>query len=114
MIPQMPSSFLNWSDAVQLKVISKTAVDFQSKETTLAVITLDMVIQPMSSRKVERKPEGERAWIWKEAWSTISVERDTILQDNDGVQYRVGATLDWGAAGFYKIELVQQPKGLGQ
>ena len=111
MFPQMGSVMFNWSDAVQMKIIQKVAVDFESQENVLAVVTVDMMLQVMKSRDVDRKPEGERQWRWFSGWSTTEVKPDTVLQDPNGIQFRVTAVDDWGQAGFWKCDLAQQPIG---
>ena len=114
MMPQMQSAFLNWSETVQMKVITKEAVDFESVENVDAVVTFDAVLQALTPRQVNRKPEGERIWKYWTMYSTTRVEKDTVVQDPAGKQYRVTSTDDWSQAGFYKSELVQQPFGLGE
>ena len=111
MFPQMGSVMFGWSEAVQMKIIKKVAVDFESQEDVLAVTTIDMMLQVMKARDVDRKPEGERIWKWWVGWSTTKVEKDTILQDPEGKQYRVTSDEDWSQAGFYKVDLAQQPIG---
>ena len=112
-MPQMQSVFLNWGETVQMKVIKKVAVDFEETEDVLAVVSFDAVLLALSPREVQRKPEGERSWKFWSMWTETRVERDTVVQDPDGKQYRVHSTQDWGQAGFFKSELVQQPYGLG-
>lgn len=112
MFPQMPSTFFNWLSTVQMKVIKTTAVDYEAQENTISIPVLEMVIEPMSPRAVERKPEGERLWKWLDAWCKQEIIIDTELQAPDGKQYRVQSVNDWSAAGFWKAELVQSPYGL--
>lgn len=114
MFPQVQSVFLNWLESVQLKVIQKTAVDFELLETTLNVVTLDMVLQAMSPEKVERKPENQRIWKFWDGWSTSRVELDTTLQDPEGRQYKVQSVNDWSQGGFFHYELTEQPLNLDQ
>lgn len=112
MFPQVSSVFLNWLETVQMKVISKQPVDFELQEDVLAVPTLDMVLQAMSPKEVQRKPENERIWKWWDGWTTTLVEADAVLQDPDGVEFRVTAVNDWSQGGFYKVDMVEQPKNL--
>ena len=109
MFPQMDSVMFNWSEAVQMKIIKKVASNFEVQEVVLSIPTIDMMLQVMKSRDVDRKPEGERIWKWWTGWTTTHVEKDTILQDPDGKQFRVASIEDWGQAGFYKVDLAQQP-----
>lgn len=112
MMPQVSSAFLNWTSAVQMKVINIKAVDFEAQEQTLSIPVLEMVIQHQSPQRVERKPEGERKWKWLDAWCKDKIILDTQLQDPDGSQYRVQAVYDWSQGGFWHAELVQTPAGL--
>ncbi len=113
MLPQMASTFLNWEESVQMEVITKKPVAFESVENVDAILTLEMVLRAMSPQKVNRKPEGERIWKWWDGLSDTCVEKDTVVQDPDGRQFRVDSVYDWAQAGFYAFELVQQPYGLG-
>lgn len=112
MFPNVSSVFLNWTSAVQMKVITITPVDFEAQENTLAVPILEMVIQHMSPQKVDRKPENERRWRWLDAWCKDKIEIDTQLQDPDRIEYRVQSVSDWSQGGFWHAELVQTPAGL--
>lgn len=114
MFPNVTSAFLNWTSSVQMKVISKSAVDFELQEGTVAVVTFEAVIEAMKSKDVERKPENERLWKWWDMWTTTKVEADSVIQDPDGVQFRVQKVNDWGQGGFYICELTEQPVNLDQ
>lgn len=112
MFPQVASVFFNWTSTVQMKVINKQPVDFELFEDTVAVVTFDAVVQPMHSKDVNRKPENERIWKWWTMWSTVDFEIDTVIQDPDGVQFRIRSTTDWGQGGFFIAEMTEQPVGL--
>lgn len=112
MFPQVQNVFLNWLSAVQMKVIKTTAVDFEAQENVLAIPTIQMVIQAMDPKRVDRKPEGERIWKWWDGWTTSPIAADTVIQDPDGIEFRVTAVNDWSQGGFYKVDLVEQPRGL--
>lgn len=112
MFPQVSSVFFNWTDAIQMKVIKKEAVDFELFEGTLAVVEFEAVIQAMKSKDVDRKPENERIWKWWNMWSTENFPSDTVVQDPDGVQFRIQRTTDWSRGGFYVAEMTEQPRGM--
>lgn len=114
MMPQLQTVLLNWTSAVQMKVIQKKAVDFELEEDVVAVPGIEMMITPMSPQKIARKPENERTWKFWEGWSTVRIELDAVIQDPDGLQFRVQSVHDWSQAGFFEYELVQQPYGLGE
>lgn len=109
MMPNVSAVFADWTSRVQMKVIKKVPLDFELKEETLQVVEFEAVMQPMPPQKVDRKPEGERAWKWWEAWSTLKLQRDTIVQDMDGLQFRVQSVQDWSQAGFYHYDMTEQP-----
>lgn len=111
MIPKVQSAFLNWTSAVQLRVVKPTAVDFEAFEDPLEIITFQAVIQPMPPQKVDRKPEGLREWKWLEMWTTMQLELDTVAQDPDGVQYRIQSRQDWSQGGFFHYDMTEQPRG---
>lgn len=95
-----------------MKLIRTTAVNFEAQENVEGILTFPAVIQALSPKVVERKPENERAWKWWEMWSTTHIEKDTVVQDPNGVEFRVNSTQDWSQGGFYHSEMVQQPTGL--
>lgn len=111
-MPQLGTSFFNWLSPVQMKVVQQEPVDFEASAEVLAVPVVEMVIQPMPPRKVDRKPEGIRDWKWYEGWTTSRVEVDAVLQDPDGLQFRVETLYDWSQGGFFHLDLVEQPPGV--
>ena len=112
MFPQVSSVFMNWTSQVQMRVVRKVAVDFEMVPDTLGVDTFEAVIQAMKPRDVERKPEGLRQWKWWDLWTTTNVPADTVLQDPDGVEFRVQSVTDWSQGGFFHIEMTEQPRNL--
>lgn len=112
MFPQVSSVFFNWTSTVQMQIIKKVATDFELQEDIQGIVTFDAVIQAMKAREVMRKPENERIWKWWTMWSQRRIEIDTVIQDPNGVQFRVQSIEDWSQGGFYKSELTEQPKGL--
>lgn len=112
MFPQLQSMFLNWDQAVQMKVLNKTAVDFEVQEVVLGIPVIDMMLQVMKARDVDRKPENIRHWKFWNGWSETKVPLDTRMQDPEGLEYIVNAVTDWGQSGFYIYDLVQQPFSL--
>ena len=112
MFPQVSIVFNNWTSTIQMKLVKTSAVDFEAQTDVLNVLTFDAVIQPMPPREIERKPEGERAWKWWKVWTTTNLQIDSVIQDPDGVQFRIQSTQDWSQGGFYTSDVVQQPAGL--
>lgn len=95
-----------------MKVIKTIAVDFEAQEDVQGIVTFPAVIEAMSPRDIDRKPEGERTWLWWKMWSTTKLRKDTVIQDPNGVEFRVANTQDWGQGGFYTSDIVEQPRGL--
>lgn len=110
MIPNVSAAMNNWTVPVQLRLVSRVAVDFEAAENVLDVVVFEAVMQPMPPQRVNRKPEGERAWKWWEAWSTKSLNADDVVQDENGLQFRVGSVQDWSQAGFFKYDMTEKPK----
>ena len=111
MFPQMQNGVLAWEDVMQVQVITTTAVDFEAVENVEAVVKFDVMTTPMKAQKISRKPEGQRSWKWLDAYTETQVHKNDVLQDDNGDQYRVDSIYDWSQAGFWKLELVQQPLG---
>lgn len=109
MFPNVSAVFAGWTSQVQMKIISKVATDFELDEQTLSVVTYEAVMQPMPTKSVERKPEGERIWKWWESWSTTLLQIDTIVQDPDGRKFRVQTVQDWGNGGYYHYDMTEVP-----
>lgn len=109
MIPNVMSALNNWTTPVQMRLVSRVAVDFEAVENVLAINGFEAVMEPMPSQKVDRKPEGERSWKWWEVWSTTKLVTDDVVQDQDGLQFRVQSVTDWSQAGYYEYSMVQKP-----
>ncbi len=112
MFPQMGSVFFNWSDAVQMKVVHQQPDDFELFEDVVAVETFEAVIQAMRSKEVMRKSEDLRIWKWWTMWSTHEFRINTVVQDPNGVEFRIQSTEDWSQGGFFVSEMTEQPRGL--
>jgi hypothetical protein len=109
MLPQLGSVLNGWTKPSQMRVVTQSAVDFELKETVDAVEWFEVLLTPMTARKVDRKPENLRTWKWWEAYTTANMKVDTVVQDPDGLQFRVQDKNDWSEAGFFRYDIVQQP-----
>ncbi len=112
MMPNVASVFMNWMSQVQMKVITVEPVDFEAFEETDNILTFMAVIVPMKPTTVQRKPENLRIWKWWEMWSTVKFRDNTVVQDPNGVEFRIESVEDWSQAGFYHSEMVEQVRGL--
>lgn len=109
MFPNVNSVFSNWTSPVQLRLVSRSVSDFEAKETTLDVVPFEAVMQAMRNQQVDRKPEGERQWKWWDVWTDKKIALDSVVQDQNGAQFRVRSVNDWSQAGFFKYEMTEKP-----
>lgn len=106
----MAEALSNWGDTIQLKIVKNNVVDFQVQEQGLDVIEFEAVLQPMPAQKVDRKPEDLRNWKWWTMYTEQRLDADDVVQDADGLQFKIQSREDWRKAGFFKYELAEQPK----
>lgn len=111
MFPNVSIAFNNWTSAVQMKIIQSVADDFEVDDQTLSIVAYEAVMQPMPPQQVNRKPEGMRIWKWWESWSVTKLQPNTIVQDMDGVQFKVQSVQDWNQGGYYHYEMTEIPIG---
>jgi hypothetical protein len=111
MFPTMRDVLAGFGRRNQFARVSKTAVDYEVSETKASVQWFVGVFQPIPTRKLIVKPEGQRTWKWWTLWTNQSLNLDDIVQDQCNKQFRVMSVEDWGEAGYYTYELAEQPRG---
>lgn len=112
-IPDVSGALKDWFQPMTFTLVEKETVGFQVVETATD-ITFQGVIQPLSGRRLQLKPEGERAWNW----SLLHAEPVLTLQVDDvviylGVQTRIMSRKDFGIYGYVEYEIVQDWTGAG-
>lgn len=112
-IPDVSGVLQDWFQPLQFWLVDKETVGFQVIETT-EPLDFFGVIQPLSSRRLMMKPEGQRAWTWL----LLHAEPQLKLDVDDvviyiGVQTRVMARKDNTIYGYVEYELVQDWTGAG-
>lgn len=112
-VPDVSGAMLDWFQSMVFTKVVKTTVGFQDVEKGTA-INFRGVIQPLSARKLELKPEGQRSWTWL----LLHSDRTLILNTDEvvtylGVQTRVMARKDYSLYGYLEYELVQDWTGAG-
>lgn len=112
-VPDVSGALTDWFQPMVFTRILKTPVAFQAVETPTNV-NFRGVIQPLNGRKLEMKPEGQRAWTWSMLHSDPSLKLDvdevvTYL----GVQTRVMSQKDYSIYGYMLYEIVQDWEGSG-
>ncbi len=112
-IPNVGIAMLDWFQPMVFGVVTKATIGFQVVETVVDTKFLG-VLQPLSSRALELKPEGQRAWTWLRLHSqpvlSLNVDDVVIYQ---GKQTRVMARKNFTLYGYIEYELVQDWTGSG-
>jgi hypothetical protein len=109
MLPNVSTVLQNWTNATMTRVIDKAAVDFEVKETGVRTKTFEAMLTPMPPQKVDRKPEGDRVWMWWDCLTTELLNLDDQVQDDQGRVFKVSTRADWSRAGYYAYDLQEQP-----
>lgn len=112
MIPDLSAVVALHEVPLQYKRVTTEAVDFEKVETVEDVVAFFGTCVPMKPQRVDRKPEGQRRWRWKELVTETDIPLDSAVQDVDAVQYRIDSKEPWQPSGFFKYDLVEQPDGL--
>lgn len=106
-VPDVSGAMMDWFQSMVFEPVGKVVQGFQVVETGEPV-SFRGVIQPLSPRKLELKPEGQRAWTWLmlHAEPVLALEVDDVVVYL-GVQTRVMAKTDYSLYGYIQYELVQ-------
>lgn len=112
-VPDVSGAMTDWFQPMAFTQIAKSVVGFEAVETP-TVTNFRGVIQPLSGRRLELKPEGQRAWTWLllHADPSLTLEVDEVVTYN-GVQTRVMSQKDFRLYGYVEYELVQDWTGAG-
>lgn len=112
-VPDMSGALQDYYQAMVFTPVSKQVIGGEVVETGNP-INFRGVIQPMSNRALQIKPEGQRAWTWLLLYadSTLGLGVDDVVIWN-GVQTRVMALKDFSLYGYWVFELVQDWEGSG-
>jgi hypothetical protein len=112
-LPNVGGALLNWFQPMRFGIVTTNVVGFQSVQK-VEYIDLQGVMQPLSQRRLQLKPEGQRAWSW---WwlhaapaPRLRVDFTVIYRER---QYRVMSSKNYGSYGYIEYELVQDWTGSG-
>jgi len=110
-LPQVGGVLGGWQNRASLKKVTETIVDFEVAKTTVDFI-FEGVFQPMSSRELFHKPEGERNWKWYSLWVKpgLNIKNGDIIEDFKGLKFRVVKSRDWSQAGYVQYDLLEDYK----
>ena len=103
----MRGSLRGWGRPLVISLIRKALVNYEVSEGNTEKIQTTGVLQPLSSEKLELKPEGERSWIWKLLHCTSPTMQTDDVAIIFGVRYRVMTKTSFADFGYVKYELVE-------
>ncbi len=105
-VPDAGASMRAWFQKLSLIRIIKQTVDFEIVESSQP-FTTSGVFQPLSGRKLEMKPEGQRSWQWMELHceNGLTLKPDEVVEYH-GTRYRVMNSKEYSAYGYGYYELV--------
>lgn len=106
-VPDVSGAMTDWFQPMVFMPVTKTVQGFQAVEEGTP-INFRGVIQPLSGRRLELKPEGQRAWTWLLLHSdpSLTLEVDEVVTYL-GVQTRVMSQKPYQIYGYVEYELVQ-------
>ena len=111
-MPQIATALLSWGRTVTLFKVTQTNTDGLVTDD-LVQYSFRGVIQPLSPKELELKPEGQRAWEWLQIHAVSSCLN---LQPNDKIQYnnkfyKVMLQNDYSLNGYVEYHLVYDYQG---
>ena len=106
--PNMTGPLAGWTNTMVFKKVTDEIVNFEDVKTTTDY-PFEGVFQPMSSRDLFFKAEGQRAWKWWELYTRTDygINNGDIIEDFKGVKFKVIKSRDWSQAGFYRFDLLE-------
>jgi hypothetical protein len=106
--PRMDGVLGGWSNTMLFRKVTDTIVNFENVKTE-STYPFEGVFQPMSSRDLFLKPEGQRNWKWWTLWvrSDYAINNGDIIEDFNGLKFKVMRSQDWNQAGFYRFDLLE-------
>lgn len=106
-VPDVSGTMRDWYQPMSFQPVKKTVSGFQVVEK-VAPINFRGLIQPLTERALQLKPEGQRAWSWFLLFSdpvlTLQVD-DVVIWNNKPT--RVMGRLDYALYGYVQYSLVQ-------
>lgn len=107
-MPQMGRAFAGWQKTITMARRTQTIVNGLVTNVD-KTFTFKGTIQPLDSRKISLKPEGQRAFSWLQVHCFSG---SLNLTDNDritfnGTLYKIMGVWDYSLNGFIEYHLVQ-------
>ena len=108
-MPNLATAIRGFEETMEFTIVQKTVVDHEIVENSKAPVILwfEGNVQPMHSRDLMIKPEGQRNFKWWDLWTEMELKNDDIIKDRNGLTYRVMGGNDWSQAGYQKYTLTE-------
>lgn len=115
--PQMHGSLQGWFQPLLVGIVTIRQNDDHEAVESVRTQSASGIIQPLSARALEVKPEGERNWKWVMLHCTrnLQLNNDDVVRIR-GKQYRVMRNWGYEDYGYLQYELCEdfQPSNLAQ
>lgn len=107
-LPKIQDAISSWMDKLTIGYVTQTWSDGDNTETIIQR-TANGTIQPLGSKQIALKPEGERAWQYYQIhWTNTSLIFDINNKIYvDGVRYKVMAVNDYSRNGYMEYHIVK-------
>jgi len=108
-IPYLGNALKGWTETTQISLVTQTVVDFETVES-VSDVSYPANFQPAPAQAIKRIPEEKRG---RKHWSVIVLDSnvyfnlDDIVQDSDGLKYRIEDAFDWRKSGFTKYTVTR-------
>lgn len=105
-VPNIGQSLRAWFQKITLIKVKKIINDFEISESRIP-FTTNGVIQPLSGRQLEMKPEGQRSWDWLELHceNGLTLTTDEVVEYR-GTKYRIIQQKAYTAYGYAYYQMV--------
>lgn len=106
-MPQMNAAFAGWMSKITIIVITQVIVDGFPVDTEEKVF-FQGVVQPLSPRQIELKPEGERSWTWLQIHclaGSLNLEPNNKIIFN-GKRYKIMANNDYSLDNYMEYHAI--------
>lgn len=106
-LPNVSEVIVSWFQPMTFKTLTQNIVDFKNVPL-VNEIKSEGVIQPFTSKDLQVKPEGQRAW----AWYMLHCLPDVVLKVGeyvliDDVKYRVMKMTDYSDYGYFEYDVIE-------
>lgn len=106
-LPNVSEVIVSWFQPMTFKFLKDNIVEFENKPIT-TTIKSEGVIQPFTSKDLQVKSEGQRAW----SWYMLHCLPDVVLKVGefvliDNKRYRVMKKTDYSDYGYLEYDVVE-------